>query len=176
MTPEAIRVVSQLRREFYLHFSAAMKVPVRITGKSYSSNSPIASWIDDRQRLNYVNVYAHTAPDQLLPERPFILRVAINKSAGIVTRTQGGERCQGFNLYWNFELTVLPEEILDFLPWIVSLVKAQDKDSLSLVEEPPYPFESQATKVLVFKDAWTQSAIQTLQESDNLFQPRDAVG
>jgi len=40
----------------------------------------------------------------------------------------------------DFELTVLPEEILDFLPWI-SLVKADDKGSPSLVQSPPHPFE-----------------------------------
>ncbi len=64
MTPEAIRVVSQLRRDFYSLFAAAMEVPVNITnGSSSTGNPPMASWIDDRQRLNYLFIYVHTAHD-----------------------------------------------------------------------------------------------------------------
>lgn len=161
MTPEAIRIVSQLRHEFYSLFAAAMKVPVRITnGNSYASNLSMASWIDDRQRLNYVLVYAHTAPDELVPERPFILRVAVNKGAGIVAVARRGKGCQGLNQSWYFELTLLPEEILDFLPWIVSLVKSHDKGSASFVKNPPHPFNFKTSNVLLFHDAWTQKAWQ----------------
>lgn len=160
MTPEAIRIVQELRREFYSLFATAMKVPVRITGNSYSSNFPTASWLDKRQRLNYLSIYALTAPDRLVPERPFILRIAINKGAGRVTSAKWGEQCQGFNQGWHFELTVLPEEMLDFLPWIVSLVKAYDKGSPSLVHEPPHPFDFKMSKGLSSNNAWTQSAWQ----------------
>lgn len=158
MTPEAKRIVGELRSEFYSLFAAAMNVPVRITGVSYSSNSPIASWVDDRQRLNYVNIYAYTAPDEFFPDRPFLLRVAINKSAGRVMTGKQGQECQGLNRRWDFELTVLPEEILDFLPWIVSLVEAYDKGSPLLVESPPHPFDLQVPTVGLFQDAWTKKA------------------
>ena len=53
MNPEVKHIVSELRREFYSNFAAAMNMPVIITGTSYSSNSPIASWMDYRERLNY---------------------------------------------------------------------------------------------------------------------------
>lgn len=158
MTPEAIRLVCQLRGEFYSLFAADIKVPVRITGKSHSSISPIATWVDDRQRLNYVNVYAYKAPDEFLPKRPFILRVAINKSAGRVTFLKQGQEYRGINREWDFELTVLPEEILDFLPWIVNLVKAQDKGSPSLLQQPPHPFDFKVPKFRLFNNAWTQKA------------------
>ena len=134
-----------------------MDVPVKITGKSFSSNSPIASWVDKRKRLNYVNVYAYTAPDEFIPRRPVILRVAMNKSAGRVTMVKQWQECRGFNQGWSFELTVLPEEILDFLPWTVSLVEAHDKGLPLLVQPPPHPFNSQS-QVLLLDNAWTQSA------------------
>lgn len=158
MTPEAKHIVSELRREFYFLFSAAMNVPVKITGASYSSNSPIASWVDDRQRLNYVNVYAYTAPDEFIPFRPFILRLAINKSAGRITIVKRGSECRGLNRVWDFELTLLPGEILDFLPWIVTLVKAQDKSSPSLLQLPPHPFEFKVPTVGLLNEAWTEKA------------------
>ncbi|HEY9847076.1 MAG TPA: hypothetical protein V6D03_12890 [Candidatus Caenarcaniphilales bacterium] len=138
-----------------------MKVPVKVTGNSYTSNFPIASWVDDRQRLNYVSVYAYTAPDSLVPKRPFILRLTINKGVGSVMIASWGKECRGLNRSWHFELTVLPEEILDFLPWIVSLVKAHDKGSSSLVHEPPHPFGLDAFNMLVSHDVWTQKALQS---------------
>lgn len=160
MTPESIRLISQLRSEFYSLFATAMNVPVKISGSSYSSNFAIASWVDDRKRLNYVSIYAYTAPDKLIPERPFLLRVAINKSAGRVGTAKWGKECQGLNESWYFELTVLPEEILDFLPWIVSLVKVHEKGSPSLVQEPPHAFDFNLSKGQLSNDAWTQSALQ----------------
>jgi hypothetical protein len=162
MTPEAIRRVHELRREFYSHFATTMKVPVRITGNSYGSNFPTASWLDERQRLNYVSIYAYTAPDHLIPKRPFILRVAINKGAGRITRSKWGEECQGVNQGWHFELTLLPEEILDFLPWIVNLVKAPDRGSAGSMQEPPHPFDFKVSNRLLSNEVWTEKAWQLL--------------
>lgn len=161
MTPEAIRIISQLRREFYSLFAAAMKIPVSITnGNSCASNPSMASWMDNRQRLNYVCIYAHTAPDNLVPERPFILRVATNKGAGMLLAARRGKDCRGLNQSWHFELTLLPEEILDFLPWIVNLVKSHDKGSASFVQEPPHPFNFKTSNELLFHAVWTQQAWQ----------------
>ncbi|MBD2533912.1 hypothetical protein H6G97_31960 [Nostoc flagelliforme FACHB-838] len=158
MNPEAKHIVSELRREFYSNFVAAMNMPVNITGTSYSNNSPIASWIDHRQRLNYINVYAYTAPDEFVPLCPFILRLGINKSAGRVMVLRKGQVCRGLNLVWDFELTVLPKEILDFLPWIVKLVESHDKGSPLLIESPPHSFELKVSEVELFNNAWTQQA------------------
>jgi hypothetical protein len=158
MNPEAKHIVSELRREFYSNFATAMNTPVSITGTSYSSNSPIASWMDHKQRLNYINVYAYTAPDEFVPLRPFILRLAINKSAGKVMVLRKGEVCRGLNLKWDFELTVLPEEILDFLPWIVNLVESHDKGFPLLIQSPPHSFELKVSEVELLNNAWTQKA------------------
>lgn len=158
MTPEAKHIVNELRREFYSLFAAAMNMPVMITGTSYSSNSPIASWMDDRRRLNYVNVYAYTAPDEFIPLRPFILRLAINKSAGRVMMVKKGQECRGLNAVWDFELTVLPREILDFLPWVVNLVEAHDKSLPSLLVSPPHPFELKLPALELCNQAWTEKA------------------
>lgn len=161
MTPEAIRIVAQLRREFYLLFATAMKVPVSITNEnSYASNPSMASWVDDRQKLNYVYIYAHIAPDESVSERPFILRLAVNKGAGVVAAAKREKDCRGLNQSWHFELTLLPEEILDFLPWLVSLVKSRDKGSASFVIEPPHPFDFKTSNVVLGHNAWTQKAWQ----------------
>ena len=158
MTPEAKQIVSELRREFYSLFAATMKTPVSISSTSYSSNSPIATWIDDRQQLNYVNIYAYTAPDEFNPLRPFILRLAINKSALQFMMGKKSQKSRGLNLIWNFELTVLPREILDFLPWIVSLVEARDRVAPLQLQSPPHPFELKVPALELCNNAWTLEA------------------
>lgn len=161
MTPETIRVVSQLRREFYSMFAAEMELPVSITnGSSSTGNPPMVSWIDDKQRLNYLRIYVHKAPDELIPERPFILRLSLNKGGGIATATKWRRDHQGLNRDWYFELTLLPEEMLDFLPWLVNLVKSHDPDADTFVEEPPHPLSCKFSNKLLFNDAWTQKAHQ----------------
>lgn len=161
MTPEAIRIVTQLRRTFYSLFATEMEVPVNITNSnSCASNPSIASWVDRQQRLNYLCIYVHLSPDELVPNRPFLLRLAINKGAGIATYTKQHKDYQGMNQRWHFELTVLPEEILDFLPWIVSLVKSYEKGSTSFALEPPHPFEFKMSNLLLSNDIWTQKAGQ----------------
>ncbi|GAB4180571.1 MAG: hypothetical protein Fur006_14870 [Coleofasciculaceae cyanobacterium] len=159
MTPEAIRIVAQLRREFYSRFAAAMEVPVSISkGSSSTGNPPLASWIDDKQRLNYLRIYVYTAPDDLTPERPFILRLSVNKGGGVAVAPKWKRDCQGLNLDWHFELTLLPEEILDFLPWSIGLVKFYERDSVALLQEPPHPLDLKNSNELFFKEAWTQQA------------------
>lgn len=163
MTPETKRIICELRSEFYSLFAAAMNVPVNISGASYSSNSPIASWIDKRQRLNYLNMYAHTAPDEFVPQRPFLLRVAINNSAGRVTFIKQKLECKGLNQEWNFALTLLPEEVMDFIPWIVNLVKTSDKGFPEFLLEPPHPFGCRNSNLVLSQDVWTQAAWQAAQ-------------
>jgi hypothetical protein len=163
MTPAAIRLVSQLRHEFYTGFAAAMQVPVSITNESSSASNPsMAYWVDHQQRLNYVRIYAHTAPDELVPERPFVLRLAVNKSVDSAATVRRERGSQGLNQSWHFELTLLPEEVLDFLPWIVSLIQSNEKGSTSFVQEPPHPLEFKASSTLLCQNAWTRSADSSL--------------
>jgi hypothetical protein len=169
MTPATIRTISDLRSKFYALFIAAMGVPVKISGNSYNSTSLIASWIDETQRLNYVTLYACLAPDELHTQRPFILRLAVNRGAGAIATTRRGTPCRGLNQEWHFELTVLPEEVLDFLPWLIGLIDAKTRSLLATLPEPPHPItfnESDAS------EAWTQKAKQAV-FSHNQYQPRE---
>jgi hypothetical protein len=160
MTPETIRIVHHLRQEFYSLFAMAMQLPVNIaSSNAYASNLPIASWMDDRKQLNYVYLYAYTAPDDLIPDRPFILRIAINKRADIVAVSRQKKGCRGLNRSWNFEVTLLPEEVLDFLPWVVNLVEFHDAGTgFQLFPGSPYPLESDHSDGSLLNNPWTQKA------------------
>ncbi|MGJ3251950.1 MAG: hypothetical protein ACFE0J_12585 [Elainellaceae cyanobacterium] len=174
MTPETIRIVTQLRDEFYTLFAASMKVPVTITNRSsYASTPSMASWVDNDQRLNYVCVYAYTAPDELVPNRPFILRVAVNKGAEMGAIARRGRGYQRVNRRKHFELTVLPSEILDFLPWIVSLAKSYDEGAATLTSDPPHPFDCRMSDESLSHEAWTRQASRKM--SQQVTQDDDAM-
>jgi hypothetical protein len=168
MTPTAIRTVTQLRQEFYSLFAAAMKTPVTITsGNSSTGNPSMVYWSDSQQWLNYLYVYAHTAPDALVPGRPFVLRLAINKNAGAFTAVSRGKSCRGLNRGWRFELTLLPEEILDFLPWVVQLIKSYDCNANVPVLDPPYPLESKVSDGILLNSVQTYAAGSQLIQRTN---------
>lgn len=161
MTPEAIRTVAAIRREFYRLFAVGMKVPVSLPGGASLDYSHTASWMDGQQRLNFLHVYAHSAPDALIPNRPLLLRLVINKGTGTVARIQRGQDCQGLNRGWQLELTLLPEEVLDFLPWVVSFAKAHDSSySTALLQQPPHAFVLKEADGPLFDDVWTDRAHQ----------------
>lgn len=152
-----------------------MEEPVKISGNSYNSLASIASWMDRNQRLNYITIYAYLAPDDLACDRPFILRFSINKGAGTVALPRYGQVCRGMNQQWTFELTVLPEELMDFLPWIVDLVQSQVQGLHSFTQRPPHPLNPDFFISLKSAHFWTVAAEQ-LVESQNRIEISIAPG
>ena len=160
MTPEAIRFVSQLRANFYSLFATVMAVPVNlIKDDSSASERFLAFWLDERLKLNYVLIYAHTSPDRLMPKRPLILRLALNIGAAPTPSQtyKWGKACQGLNKSWHFQLTLLPEEILDFPDWIVSVIDFHGQSFDSFMKTSPYPLDTVPSPGRGF-DVWTQPA------------------
>ncbi len=146
MTPAAIRMIANLRQEFYSLFAAEMSTPVRITNRNSSAgNFSIASWADRRQQLNYLCIFAHTAPDDLVPDRPLVLRLTVNKGGDMVALAKQRKSGQGLNRGWNFELTLLPEEMLDFLPWLINLIESYDTGASPCFVEAPHPLDFKST-------------------------------
>jgi hypothetical protein len=163
MTPETIRIVSQLRQEFYSLFAEAMEVPVKITNRnSYAGSLSMVSWIDSCQRLNYMCVFAHTAPDELMPERPLILQIVVNKGGDLVALARQKKSGQELNQNWYFELILLPEEILEFLPWLISLVESYNTSSTISLLHPPYPLDCKLPVELSLRSIKTQKASDKL--------------
>ncbi|MFE4107620.1 hypothetical protein [Almyronema epifaneia] len=157
MTPEAIRTISQVRHEFYKLFAAEISEPVNITkGNSYSSNTAKVSWIDRYQRPNYACLYAHIAPDRLLPDRPLILRLGVNQGLNFEPTKRHQELHLNRQKLLRFELTLLPDEILKFVPWLISLLQTHEKGSGLIT--PPCLLNFDTLDELLLYGAWTQKA------------------
>lgn len=161
MTPEAIRTVADIRQEFYDLLAPALGVPVHITkGSSYLGNTPKMSWTDSHQKLNYICVYAHTAPDELVPDRPLILRLGMNRGLGLEPVKGKRHHLPRGQKLLKFELTLLPGEVLQFVPWVADLFHSYETDS-DIELEPPCQLNSDTLADLVAQGAWTYEAAQT---------------
>ena len=160
MTPEAIRTVADIRQEFYNLLAPALGVPVHITkGSSYLGNTPKMSWTDSDQKLNYICVYAHTAPDALVPDRPLVLRLGINQGLGLEPLKGRQHKHPIGQKLLRFELTLLPDEILRFVPWVADVFHSYKAGS-DIGLEPPYQLNSDTLADLLAYGAWTYEAAQ----------------
>jgi hypothetical protein len=75
---------------------------------------------------------------------------------------------------WEYELSLLPEELIDFGPWVASLVKAKESSSPELLAVPPHALGSWfgldqdwafiRAQVVDSRYAWTLGAWHASQE------------
>ena len=161
MTPEAIRTVTDSRQEFYTLLANALDVPVNITkGNSYLGNTPKISWTDRFQNANYICIYAHLAPDVLMPDRPLILRLGMNQGLGLEPAKGKKNKSTPGPKLLKFELTLLPEELIKFAPWVIELVHAYEM-GMDMELDPPCQLTISTLADLVSQGAWTYEAAQT---------------
>jgi hypothetical protein len=160
MTPEAIRTITDIRQEFYDQLASALDGPVHITkGSSYLGNIPKIAWTDSYEKANYACIYAHTAPDALVPDRPLILRLGINQGLGLDPAKGKKTSSRRGQKLLKFELTLLPNELLKFVPWVVNLLRTHEAGT-DMELEPPCQLNSEALVDLVAHGAWTDKAAQ----------------
>lgn len=160
MTPAAIRELANLRQEFYALFAEAINASVTINkGNTYSASPSRVSWVDCYKRPNYIYIYAHTAPDDLMPERPLVLRLGVNKGSE-VEYTGRIESASPHHLYpkiLKFDLTLLPNELLDFVPWLTYLLNREGQNSIDMLM-PPHPLNCTNLDEIKQHGAWTCDA------------------
>ncbi len=173
MTPEAANILNALREDFYDLFQAKMKLPVKISkGKSLIFNpsmAPVTSWVDTFNRVNCLAIYAHSAPDQLIPHRPLILRIAVNQWPNTSSQaSKKNHKDPQFNRDWAWELSLLPEQIMAFAPWLASWIEA-DSRSTELLQRPPHALEFfPHPKTQSAHIAWTQTAWEAMEADQDL--------
>ena len=162
MLTESAQQVSKLRAQFYRSFADALDVSVNISReKSYSSTLPRVSWTDDQGRLNYLGMYAHSAPDLLLPDRPMVLRVGVNLGAELATGASAARGHRRYNWTCQFYLTLIPPELSAALPWILQALNQPRGLDLEALPELPYSLESKPGQV---NSLWTRHALQQMQQ------------
>ncbi|PZD72116.1 hypothetical protein C1752_04007 [Acaryochloris thomasi RCC1774] len=172
MTPEAANILSSLRESFYDLFQTEMKVPVKLSkGKSLIFNpsmAPVTSWVDRHNRVNCLAIYAHAAPDSLIPQRPLILRIAVNQWPNTANQASKNVKDPQFNRDWSWELSLLSEQMMDFAPWLASWIEAESRSTELMQRSPhalkffPHPIAQNANL------AWTQEALAMMVADDSV--------
>jgi hypothetical protein len=158
MTPEVTQQVSKLRSEFYAQFANTQDTPVTINKeKSYASTPPKVSWVDNQQRLNYLCMYAYSAPDVLVPSRLLVLRIGVNIGAELLAGTSRGKGIRRHNQDCQFYLTVLPDEALGLMPWIAHALSRDTKPRLATMPLPSHTLVQDLEGSLV-PSFWTPTA------------------
>ena len=160
---EASKLTTHLRREFTHRLAASLPMPA---GVRRVPGVPIAYWLDPSGRLNHARVDAHMAPCREERDCPLILRISINYLAldhhQAIIRRMGWESeykgGYGSSVGWAYELTVLPEQILDFVPWIASLAVAHAAHDESRLLPTPHACHLWGRPGLSRCYAWTQAA------------------
>jgi hypothetical protein len=164
MLPESAQQVSKLRTQFYRSFADALDVSVTITReKSYASTLPRVSWTDEQGRLNYLCMYAHSAPDVLLPDRPLVLRVGVNLGAELFMGSGPGRGSRRYNWTCQFYLTLLDAELPAALPWIIQALGQPHGLDLDALPALPYTLESKATAGQA-NSLWTHLALRQMNQ------------
>ncbi len=163
MLPDSAQQVSKLRTQFYQSFADAVDFSVTITReKSYASTLPRVSWTDGQGRLNYLCMYAHSAPDGLMPDRPLVLRVGVNLGAELAMGTGPGRGSRRYNWTCQFYITLLAAELPAALPWILKALEQPHGFDLDALTGLPYTPEAKATAGQAIS-LWSRLALQQVQ-------------
>jgi hypothetical protein len=163
MLPDSAQQVSKLRTQFYRSFADALDISVNITReKSYASTLPRVSWTDQQGRLNYLCMYAHSAPDVLMPDRPLVLRIGVNLGAELFMGSGPGRGSRRYNWTCQFYLTLLAAELPAALPWILQALEQPHGLDLGSLTGLPYTLEGRAAAGQA-KSLWSRQALQQVQ-------------
>lgn len=166
MLPDSAQQVSKLRAQFYRSFADTLDTAANISReKSYASTLPRVSWTDGQGRLNYLCMYAHSAPDVLLPDRPLVIRIGVNSGAELATGSSPGRGSRRYNWTCQFYLTLLSDELPAALPWIVQALGQPHGLELESLAGLPYTLEGTAGPV---KSLWSRLALQQMQQPSSV--------
>ncbi len=130
-----------LRKEFYRRFACCIPPWYPIV----MPRSPAhLFWADDDGVAHNVYVKAYMSPTRDYPQEPWILRVRIDGPKRAVTPStvprQLGLPAHGddfWKCYKTKELSVLPEELLDFTEWAASWALLETMEAVPI--NPPLP-------------------------------------
>lgn len=152
------RLFRQLRREFTWRLARAL-------GKrAEQMRRPVVTvWYDAFGRIGNAQVIPYMAPQGYDTDIPLIPRIAVNTYAVRVTRARVGRLgCPRDRVPEpamdrpRLELSATPEELLDFVPWVVNLIEHHERGTP--LSEPPHACD---TRGLAMHDAcyvWTCKA------------------
>jgi len=166
-TPPSGKDIARLMRDFVGRFIETVRMPAGNTVRP-----PVAYWLAPKGILNHVRVDTYLCPRMKEDGHPLVVRISINHYAlddpEVILKRMGWRPFLKGRHHdspgWSFELSVLPEELRAFAPWIASLAEAHAVGRDSVVGPTPYPCRFWNEAILHCNYAWSSAAWQRMQE------------
>lgn len=156
------QILHTLHAEFLPMLAQAMIRPVAVF-----RTPPIAAWLDTRARLNHLRIYRHVGPDVLHPDTPLVVRISCNRDRPALTEAPlipiPGVRdlsLLAHNTEWSFEMSLLPEEVFRFTPWIAALLEAKTMGEVPVSTGPERPAPHCTDACATCSYCWTDDAFR----------------
>lgn len=162
------RVMTRLTAEVMERLEAALQRPVARV------RSPQALlWRSGAGGLEHLRVAPYYAPSEQDRRRPLIVRYSINStwfdSFERVARRKGllgsDDSCWDRTLL-RFELSLLPEEVVGFVPLVVGVIRAHEANDPALIPEPPVRTRFWQDHPLEWSYGWSESAWELAEDYD----------
>ena len=155
--------LARLRQDFFSRILADINMPV-----AENLNPPAVCWLDPQGRINHLRVHAFMQPQAAMPNRPFIQRIFVNHygldHSERIARQMGWPLRSGRIdelIQWSFELSLLPNQMTGFAPWIVSLAQAHAANNSAMVIASPHKchfWNDRNGDILDCRYAWSAAA------------------
>lgn len=151
--------ISKLRRSFYGSFAELLgRTAIR------DRTRQAIGWLSDDGKVNNLYLHFYSEPSWMNPHCPFIVRIAINHYAfSFNWKKLCGKKSEYLTRSdWSFELSLFPDQLMEFSNWVVNLVLAHEKRDASLLPDPPHPCYFWCGYDLYCNYAWTKNASDSM--------------
>lgn len=164
---QARRRANAIREEFLRELAAALDRDVL-----FVERPRLIAWRSAQGRVEHARLEPYYLPDRRDPARPLILRASINYGGPAdwkpILKRVGWEDRVRADRWWKMELSMLPGEVLDYVPWLASVVGAHEHNDAARVIEPPHPTRFWQVEHLDRDYAWSEAAWDRAELYDEL--------
>lgn len=157
--------LSRLQAEFATALEDQLWMPYLQVG---SPEVPTVCWQGICDQLGQARLTSFLAPHAGRPERLFLVRIELNRPPLVSESWLRGEfqysdypvpvEARGEVQPWTFRLTLLPEQVLAFVPWVASVICAHEAGEDCVLEVPPENVLCWPRWGLTCDYAWSASA------------------
>lgn len=176
---EAESRAKRLRRSFLEQLTEQLSLPAFL----HTRPGPSATcWLDPDGRFNQVQIVTLSAPHVESLDAPLILRVSINYLrffyAATVRKRAGWPVLSSWQEQphtWSYELSLLADQLLDFVPWVAHLALAKTHQDERLLLSPPEACHFWIHPNLLCDYAWTVKAWEANEQERAESERREAM-
>lgn len=159
---EAESRAKRLRRSFLEQLTEQLSLPAFFHTRP---GLPATCWLDPEGRFNQTQIVTLSSPHVESLDAPLILRVSINYLrffyAAAVRKRAGWPDLSAWQEQphsWSYELSLLADQLMEFVPWVAHLALAKTHQDERLLLSPPEACHFWIHPNLLCDYAWTLRA------------------